>query len=59
VGHGSLFWKFWQWTDEVSVEGIDGNVDLNPFNGTVNELMTFAGRPQLLEEWVRGMGIEG
>jgi GH25 family lysozyme M1 (1,4-beta-N-acetylmuramidase) len=45
--------------DEESVEGIDGNVDLNPFNGTVNELMTFAGRPQLLEEWVRGMGIEG
>ncbi|MEO0228325.1 MAG: GH25 family lysozyme [candidate division WOR-3 bacterium] len=31
-------WNFWQYTSRGSVPGIEGNVDLNIFNGNVNEL---------------------
>ncbi|MGG7035824.1 MAG: glycoside hydrolase family 25 protein [Flavobacterium sp.] len=31
-------WKFWQFTEKSSVEGIKGNVDLNVFNGNVYDL---------------------
>ncbi len=31
-------WSFWQYTDQGSVDGIYGNVDLNWFNGSVEEL---------------------
>lgn len=36
-------WKFWQWTDQGKVKGIQGNVDRNVFNGPMNDLeaMTF------------------
>jgi lysozyme len=35
-------WAFWQHTDEGRVAGIDANVDLNWFNGTRDQLWTFA-----------------
>ena len=36
-------WKFWQWSTSGVVPGIDGYVDLNVFNGTVNDLGDYAG----------------
>jgi lysozyme len=32
-------WNFWQYTDIGSVPGIKGDVDLNVFNGTIDELV--------------------
>lgn len=31
-------WLFWQFTEKASVNGIKGNVDVNIFNGTENQL---------------------
>lgn len=31
-------WNFWQFTDRAALKGIDGLVDVNIFNGTVEEL---------------------
>jgi lysozyme len=31
-------WTFWQWTDKGSVPGISGNVDLDIFDGTIDDL---------------------
>jgi lysozyme len=31
-------WQFWQFTDRAAIKGIDGLVDLNIFNGSVEEL---------------------
>lgn len=31
-------WEFWQYTDKGKIEGIDGDVDLNCFFGTKNQL---------------------
>ena len=35
-------WTFWQYTDRGRVGGITGNVDLNNFNGTSEQLRAFA-----------------
>lgn len=35
-------WTFWQHTNQGSVPGIKGNVDLNWFNGTRQQLMSYA-----------------
>lgn len=32
-------WKFWQHTDMGQIEGVDGHVDLDIFNGSLEELM--------------------
>lgn len=32
-------WKFWQHSDRGRIDGIDGHVDLNVFNGTYEELL--------------------
>ena len=32
-------WQFWQFTEKAKIEGIDGLVDLNIFNGDKNELL--------------------
>lgn len=32
-------WKFWQHTDSGQLDGIEGDVDLNIFNGSLEELM--------------------
>jgi lysozyme len=31
-------WTLWQWTDSGEVEGVEGSVDRNRFNGTAEEL---------------------
>ena len=31
-------WQFWQFTENANIDGIKGNVDLNIFNGTKNQL---------------------
>jgi lysozyme len=31
-------WLFWQFTDKGSIDGIDGNVDVNIYNGTLPQL---------------------
>ncbi len=36
-------WKFWQYTDKGIVSGINSNVDMNWFRGTLDELYAFAG----------------
>jgi GH25 family lysozyme M1 (1,4-beta-N-acetylmuramidase) len=36
-------WAIWQWSSTGSVPGIPGNVDLNRFNGTMEQLQALAG----------------
>jgi GH25 family lysozyme M1 (1,4-beta-N-acetylmuramidase) len=36
-------WAFWQYTSTGAVAGISGNVDINRFNGTFDDLMQLAG----------------
>jgi GH25 family lysozyme M1 (1,4-beta-N-acetylmuramidase)/LysM repeat protein len=40
---GWLKWTFWQYSEEGQVDGINAAVDLDWFNGTVEELYQFAG----------------
>jgi GH25 family lysozyme M1 (1,4-beta-N-acetylmuramidase) len=40
---GWLKWTFWQYTEAGTVNGINAAVDLDWFNGTVEELYQFAG----------------
>jgi len=35
-------WKFWQYADNGSVSGISGNVDMDKFNGSLNDLKAWA-----------------
>jgi GH25 family lysozyme M1 (1,4-beta-N-acetylmuramidase) len=39
-------WAFWQYSSTGSVSGISGNVDLNVFEGTIDELYEFVAVPQ-------------
>jgi GH25 family lysozyme M1 (1,4-beta-N-acetylmuramidase) len=39
-------WAFWQYSATGSVSGISGNVDLNVFEGTIDELYDFVAVPQ-------------
>ena len=36
-------WKFWQYADDGSVDGISGHVDLDRFDGTLSDLTSWAG----------------
>ncbi|WP_420370669.1 GH25 family lysozyme [Escherichia coli] len=36
-----MAWRFWQHSDRGQVDGINGPVDFNVFNGTVEELQGF------------------
>lgn len=36
-------WVFWQWSDSGSIAGISGGVDTDVFNGTIEDLLAFAG----------------
>lgn len=38
-------WKFWQYSSTGSVPGISGNVDMNKWNGTLNELVAYVTPP--------------
>ena len=35
-------WQFWQYSDTGSVSGISGGVDVNRFNGSLDDLIAFA-----------------
>ena len=41
--HGWFKWTFWQYSDKGVVNGINAAVDLNVFNGTLEDLYKFAG----------------
>jgi GH25 family lysozyme M1 (1,4-beta-N-acetylmuramidase)/LysM repeat protein len=47
---GWFKWTFWQYTDKGQVNGINARVDLNVFNGTLEDLYRFAGAQILTEE---------
>src|SRR5882724_10053984 len=36
-------WNFWQYSQSGTVSGITGNVDMDYFNGSMNQLIAFAG----------------
>ncbi|MGE5250617.1 MAG: GH25 family lysozyme [Bacteroidota bacterium] len=40
---GWFSWAFWQYSDKGQVNGINAKVDLDVYNGTLQELYTFAG----------------
>lgn len=40
---GWFKWTFWQYSDKGRLNGINANVDLNVFNGTLEELYRFTG----------------
>lgn len=40
---GWFKWTFWQYSEKGLLNGINANVDLNVFNGTLEELYKFAG----------------
>ncbi len=40
---GWFAWTFWQYSEKGRLNGINANVDLNVFNGTLEELYKFAG----------------
>jgi GH25 family lysozyme M1 (1,4-beta-N-acetylmuramidase)/LysM repeat protein len=40
---GWFAWTFWQYSDKGAVNGINAAVDMNLFNGTLEELYKFAG----------------
>ena len=40
---GWFSWTFWQYSEKGRLNGINANVDLNVFNGTLEELYKFAG----------------
>jgi len=40
---GWFNWKIWQYSDKGKVNGINASVDMNIFNGTLEELYKFAG----------------
>ncbi len=41
--NGWFNWTFWQYSDKGAVNGINASVDMNVFNGTLEELYKFAG----------------
>jgi len=41
---GGKGWTLWQYTEEGKIAGVSGNVDINRFNGSLDELMTFVSR---------------
>lgn len=40
---GFLTWTFWQFTEKGQIPGVDGNVDMNWFNGSQDDLFDFLG----------------
>ncbi|MDO8752271.1 MAG: GH25 family lysozyme [Anaerolineales bacterium] len=47
---GWFNWAIWQYSDKGRVNGINASVDLNLFNGTLEELYKFAGSNIVLEK---------
>ena len=46
---GWFKWTFWQYSEKGQVNGINANVDLNLFNGSLEELYKFAGAQVITE----------
>lgn len=46
---GWFKWTFWQYSEKGRVNGINASVDLNVFNGTLEELYKFAGAQIITE----------
>lgn len=46
---GWFKWTFWQYSEKGRINGINANVDLNVFNGTLEELYKFAGAQMVTE----------
>jgi len=46
---GWFNWTFWQYSEKGRVNGINASVDLNLFNGTLEELYKFAGATLVVE----------
>lgn len=44
VPSGWTDWSMWQYSDKGKVAGIQGNVDRNVWNGTLDDLLAFAGK---------------
>jgi LysM repeat protein len=47
---GWFKWTFWQYSEKGQVNGINADVDLDVFNGTLEELYKFAGAQLLTEK---------
>ena len=47
---GWFKWTFWQYSEKGKINGINANVDLNVFNGSLEELYKFAGANIITEE---------
>ena len=47
---GWFKWTFWQYSEKGRVNGINAKVDLNVFNGTLEDLYKFCGRTDLTEQ---------
>lgn len=47
---GWFKWTFWQYSEKGKINGINANVDLNVFNGSLEELYKFAGAKIIKEE---------
>lgn len=52
-------WTFWQYHDKASIAGIDTAVNLDVFNGTVEELYHFAGSLQPLPTQLTHTAVAG
>jgi LysM repeat protein len=46
---GWFKWTFWQYSEKGRINGINANVDLNVFNGTLEELYKFVGAQIITE----------
>ena len=47
---GWFKWTLWQYSEKGRINGINANVDLNVFNGTLEELYKFAGAQAITEK---------
>jgi len=47
---GWFNWTFWQYSEKGRINGINANVDLNVFNGALEELYKFAGAQVVTEQ---------
>jgi lysozyme len=47
---GWFKWNFWQYSDKGVVNGINAAVDMNLFNGTLEELYAFAGSQPIIDD---------
>ena len=54
---GWFKWTFWQYSEKGRINGINANVDLNVFNGSLEDLYKFAGAQIITESRQRRKSI--